>query len=107
MLVLGATAGQAAPHGQKGDPSCAITPSSAVVGQIYLVGAGGLPTATAINLWVTDPSGATTGSPLGSTPDGTFNLNESSGSPGTWTYAFSGPVKNHMDVYATCSVSVS
>jgi hypothetical protein len=60
---------------------------------------------SAVNLWVTDPSGTTTGSPLGSTPDGTFALNESSSSAGTWTYVFSGPTKNNgMLIYATCSV---
>ena len=107
MLVLGAGAGHAAPGGHKADPLCSITPSSAAVGQIYVVGASGLPTGTAINLWVTDPSGATTGSPLGSTPDGTFGMNESSASAGLWTYAFSGPVKQHTDVYASCSVAAS
>ncbi len=103
MLCMGmATGVQAASH--KLDPPCSISPSPAAVGQTYVVSVSGLPTSTAINLWVTDPSGQTTGSPLGSTPDGTFNLNESSSSAGTWTYAFSGPTKNNTVVYATCSV---
>jgi len=96
----------AAPH-RRVDPPCSIDPSSAAVGATYVVSATGIPTATAINLWITDPGGNTTGSPLGSTPDGSFNLNESSGSVGTWTYAFSGPVRNHMDVYAVCSIDAS
>ena len=88
----------------KSGPKCWVSPNPVAVGQTYVVSAGGLPTGTAINLWVTDPSGNTSGSPLGSTPDGTFNLEESSSSAGTWTYAFSGPVKKHMSPYATCSV---
>jgi hypothetical protein len=88
------------------DPPCSINPNPAAVGQTYVVSVSGLPTGTAINLWVTDPNGNTTGSPLGSTPDGTFNLNESSSFAGNWTYAFSGPVKQNTVVYSTCSVSV-
>ncbi len=73
-----------------------------------MVTATGLPTMSAVNLWVTDPSGSTTGSPLGSTPDGTFALNESSSSAGTWTYMFSGPTKNNgMQIYASCSVDAN
>ncbi len=83
------------PH--KSDAPCSISPSPTAVGEVYVV--------SAINLWVTDPSGTTAGSPLGSTPDGTFALNESSSSAGTWTYVFSGPTKNNnTQIYATCSV---
>jgi hypothetical protein len=89
------------------DPPCTISPSPAAVGQTYVVSVSGLPTGTAINLWVTAPDGTTTGSPLGSTPDGTFALNESSSSAGQWTYAFSGPTKQHTVVYSTCSVTAS
>ncbi len=88
------------------DPPCTINPSSAAIGATYVVSATGLPIGTAINLWVTTPDGTTSGSPLGSTPDGTFNLNESSASGGQWTYAFSGPVKQHTDVYSTCTLNV-
>jgi hypothetical protein len=103
VLVVGmAGVGQAK---RRGDPPCTISPNPAAVGQTYVVSASGIPTGTAINLWVTDPSGNTTGSPLGGTPDGTFNLNESSSSAGTWTYAFSGPVRNNnTTVYESCSV---
>jgi hypothetical protein len=89
------------------DPPCSISPNPASVGQTYVVSVAGLPTDTAINLWVTDPSGNTVGSPLGSAPDGTFNLNEASPSAGKWTYTFSGPTKNNPNntaVYASCSV---
>jgi hypothetical protein len=100
----------AAKGGHAADPPCTISPSPAAVGQVYVVSVSGLPTGTAINLWVTDPNGNTTGSPLGSTPDGTFNLNESSSSAGQWTYTFSGPTKNNANattVYSTCSVDAS
>ena len=94
--------------GHRNDPPCVISPSAVVVGQVYVVSVSGLPTGTAINLWVTDPNGSTTGSPLGSTPDGSFNLDESSSSAGMWTYAFSGPTKQqNTTVYATCSVSAA
>jgi hypothetical protein len=83
---------------------CAVSTASADVGEVYVVSAWGIPTGTAVNLWVTE-NGVTTGSPLGSTPDGTFALNEWSTTPGVTTYAFSGPTKNHMTVYGTCSVS--
>jgi len=93
---------------QQTGSGCSVSPDHANVGQTYVVSASGLPTDTAINLWVTDPNGATTGSPLGSTPDGTFAMNESSSSAGTWTYTFSGPTKSNpaaTAVYATCSVA--
>jgi len=92
----------------KKDPPCSVNPNPVSVGQTYVVSASGLPLDTALNLWVTDPSGKTWGSPLGSTPDGSFNLNESSSSAGTWTYMFSGPTKNNnTTVYSSCSVNAS
>ena len=83
---------------------CSVNPASADVGETYVVSAWGIPTGTAVNLWVS-ADGVTTGSPLGSTPDGTFNLNESSSTAGVTTYTFSGPTKRHMTVYGSCSVS--
>jgi hypothetical protein len=106
FVVLGAQASFAASHYQKGDPGCRITPYEAQVNETYVVTAYGIPMDTAINLWVTAPDETTTGSPLGSTPDGTFNLNESSGQSGHWTYTFSGPTKPHTQVFATCSLDV-
>jgi hypothetical protein len=106
VAIIGmAQPGTAASHHKTADPNCSITQDTAG-GSTYLLSAWGIPTSTAINLWVTDPNGSTTGSPLGATPDGTFNTNESSSFDGTWTYTFSGPVRHNMDVYATCSVSV-
>jgi len=87
------------------DASCAVSPASADVNETYVVSAWGLPTGTAINLWVTH-DGSTMGSPLGSTTDGTFNLNEVSTAAGVWTYTFSGPTRvKNTRVYGTCSVS--
>jgi len=109
--VVATTAFAAKPSSsRKADPPCSINPSPVAVGQSYLLSASGLPTGTPVNLWVTDPSGHTSGSPLGGTGDGTFNMNESSSSAGTWTYTFSGPTKNNPDataVYASCSVDAS
>ncbi len=104
VIATAAFAGRPA----KKDPPCSINPSPVSVGQTYVVSASGLPIGTAVNLWVTDPSGNTSGSPLGSTPDGSFNLNESSSSAGKWTYTFSGPTKNNnTTMYSSCSVDAS
>lgn len=110
-VAVFAAAGYGAPGNGKGhsqsDPACTITPSPVAVGQNYVVSVSGLPTDTAINLWVTDPNGNTSGSPLGSAPTSTYNLNESSSFGGQWTYTFSGPTKNNASttvVYASCSV---
>src|SRR6266700_6960844 len=99
IVAVGAQTSFAASHAHNGDLGCSITPSDSLVGVTYMVSAWGLPIGTAVNLWVTPPDGSTSGSPLGSTPDGTFNMNESSASPGLWTYVFSGPVKQHTQVY--------
>jgi hypothetical protein len=93
--------------GHRSASSCSVNPAAAAVGATYVVSATGLPTGSAINIWVTAPDGSTTGEPLGSTPDGTFNLNETSPSAGTWTYQFTGPTKHNTTVYGSCSVSVS
>jgi hypothetical protein len=106
-MYAGPGFGNSAKSPRRSDPPCSINPNPASVGSAYVVSVSGLPTDTAINLWVTDPSGNTVGSPLGSTPDGTFNLNESSSSAGKWGYTFSGPTKNNSNttvVYASCSV---
>ena len=109
IVALGAQASLAASH-HKADPSCSVSPNPAAVNTWYAVSASGLPIGTAINLWITDPSGNTTRSPLGSTGDGTFSMNESSGWAGTWTYTFSAPTKNNPNVtvvYASCSVGAA
>jgi hypothetical protein len=99
QLVSAASKG----HGKYGDPPCTTSAGSVSVGDTFWLSVDGLPTGTAINLWVTDSRG-TFGSPLGSTPDGSFHMQESAAVPGTTTFAFSGPVRGNMAVYATCSV---
>jgi hypothetical protein len=104
-LILPLAATSAASH-RYSDPPCTISASSVGVGETYWVSVAGLPTGIAINLWVTDSTG-TTGSPLGSTGDGTFSMQESSNVSGTTTYAFSGPTKRNSVVYSTCSVDAT
>jgi hypothetical protein len=103
-LALTVTTAGAAPRPSSG--ACSIAPSTVSVGQVYVLSATGLPSLSPINLFVTDALG-TVGRPLGSTPDGTFALNEASAVAGTTTYQFTGLVRRHTAVYATCSVSVS
>jgi len=84
-----------------------ITPNPASVGQTFVVSVTGLPVGSAVNLFVTAPDGTVSGSPLGSTPDGTFALDESAPSAGDWTYTFTGPTKRHNTVvYASATVTV-
>jgi hypothetical protein len=71
----------------KTDPPCSI-PSPAAVGETYVVSVSGLPTGVPINLWITDPSGSTSGYPLASTGDGSFALSQSASSAGSWKYSF-------------------
>jgi hypothetical protein len=106
-FAAGPSFGSSGKSARHSDPPCSINPNPVSVDQTYVVSVSGLPTDTAINLWVTDPSGNTVGSPLGSAPTGSFDLNESSSSAGTWTYTFSGPTKQKTTVYASCSVSAS
>ncbi len=67
----------------KTDPSCSISPNPSAANATYVVSASGLPALSAINLKVTYGNGTVTMSPLGSTPDGTFAMNESSPVTGT------------------------
>jgi len=103
-LVLGGLGNANA--GKRSDPWCSISPSQASVGPVYVVHAENRPILEPINLWVTSPDGTVVGSPLGSTPDGTFSLDEVSNTAGVWTYTFSGVVraKGYMKVYAICSM---
>jgi hypothetical protein len=89
----------------KADPGCSVSPSSAALGETYVINAWGLSTKTAINLWTT-VDGVTTGEPLGGTTTGTFAISRSSQTAGVTTYTFSGPTGNNMKIYGSCSVSV-
>lgn len=104
MIPFGATS---AASRHRFDPPCTINPSPVSVNQTYVVSVTGLPIDKAINLWVTDPTGGVTGSPIGGTSDGTFSLSRSSAFAGMWTYTFKGADKQNAattPVYATCSV---
>lgn len=94
----------AASHRPSTTSGCAVSPSSADVGENYVVSAWGLSTRTAINLWVTE-NGVTKGEPLGGTTDGTFALDRSSQVAGVTTYTFSGPTGKNMKIYGSCTVS--
>ena len=88
--------------------ACSISPNPAAVSQNFVISASGIPVGGAVNILTTSPSGVTTGSPLGSTPDGNFNLNNSEASSGLWQYQFTGPTKvRNTVIYATCSVQVN
>jgi hypothetical protein len=102
LIIPASFIAAASPH--TAASGCSVSTGSADVGEVYMVSAWGIPTGTAVNLWVTE-NGVTTGSPLGSTPDGTFNLSMSSQAAGVTTYTFSGPTRKHMAVYGTCTVS--
>ena len=92
----------------KADPTCTASPNPSAVNATYVVSASGLPVLSAINLIVKYGNGTVTVSPLGSTPDGTFNLNESSSVAGTTTYQFTGLIRNNnTKIYATCAVNVT
>src|SRR5881396_2474193 len=71
LLVVGTMIGSAGAvkgggaGGQRKDPACSVNPNPSPVGDTYVVSVSGLPTDTAINIWVTDASG-TVGRPLGS-----------------------------------------
>jgi hypothetical protein len=107
FLLVGALLGSAGAAkgggggGQRKDPACSVSPNPSPVGETHVVSVSGLPTDTAINLWVTDASG-TVGRPLGSTPEGSFALEESSRFVGTTIYQFSGPERGNMKIYSTC-----
>jgi hypothetical protein len=108
LLILGALllpfqATMAAPHNSSAGP-CEVSVSSPAVGETFWLGTSGLPTGIAINLWTTDADG-TTGSPLGSTTDGTFDFQVAAAVAGTTTYKFAGPTKkNNTTVYPPSTV---
>jgi hypothetical protein len=110
LLAVTAAIAQAGPNHAGGphraSPACSISPNPATVGATYILSAVGLPAMSPINLFVIDPLGNVTGSPLGETPDGTYAMNESSALAGTTTYEFTGLVRNNTQIYATCSVDV-
>ncbi len=80
-------------------------PNPVAVEDVFILHAEGLPLETAINLWVTPPGGVKVGSPLGSTPDGTFAMNEFCTERGNWLWEFTGPTR-HKNTPILAAVTV-
>jgi len=108
MLTIGVAFGVAQAAGRTQAGRCWSQPGSANVGQTVEIWADGLPTKTALNIFVTDPLG-TYGWPVGVQPAGTIEAvwyvpREA----GTSTIQITGPERpNNVKVYATCGMEVS
>ena len=108
VLTIAGAFGVAQAAGQTQDGRCWTQPGPANVGQTVEIWADGLPTRTALNIFVTDPHG-TYGWPVGVQPSGTVEAvwyvpDEA----GTSSIRITGPERpNNVKVYATCSMEVS
>jgi ribulose kinase len=108
VLTIAAAFGVAQASGRTADGRCWTQPGAANVGQTVEIWADGLPTKTALNVFVTDAHG-TYGWPVGVQPAGTIEAvwyvpNEA----GTSTIRITGPERpNNVKVYATCGMEVS
>ena len=105
-IVLALGAAQAA--GRTTGGRCWAQPGSATVGQTVEIWADGLPTKTALNIFVTDPHG-TYGWPVGVQPSGTIErVWYVPDEAGTSTIRITGPERpNTVKVYAACELQVS
>jgi hypothetical protein len=107
-LVIVLALGVAQAGGRSTGGRCWTQPGSASVGQTVEIWADGLPTKTALNIFVTDPHG-TYGWGVGVEPSGTIEAvwyvpDEA----GTSTIRITGPERpNNVKVYATCEMQVS
>jgi hypothetical protein len=103
LAVGGAQAGGRYPDGR-----CWTQPGTASVGQTVEIWATGLPTKTALNVFVTDPHG-TYGWGVGVQPAGTVEgVWYTPDEAGTSTLRITGPERpNNVKVYATCTMEVS
>jgi hypothetical protein len=108
ILTIAIAFGVAQASGRSPDGRCWTDPGAANVGQTVEIWADGLPTKTALNVFVTDAHG-TYGWPVGVQPSGTLDAvwyvpDEA----GTSTIRVTGPERpNNMKVYATCGMGVS
>jgi hypothetical protein len=99
---------------------CSVSPSSAVLDQVWTVSAWGLP--SSVNMRITFPDGATSTGPITVSSSGTYTTTGSSNmsaswgfitpeQKGTYTYQFVGRIKypagTYRQLYAACSVLVS
>lgn len=90
--------------------TCAISPNPVAVGRAYTIAAVGLPVVSPDYLIVGRPDGTSVyypQYPLAVDPDGSWSGIDSAGMAGTWTYTFSGQLKDHKyGAAASCSVAV-
>jgi len=76
-------------------------------GESYEIWGVGLPTKTALNVFVTDSSG-TVGFPVGERPSGILDgVYWNAGEPGTAKLEITGPTRPNTKVYATCWMEVT
>jgi hypothetical protein len=103
LVVGGAQAGGRNPSGR-----CWTQPGTASVGQTVEIWASGLPTKTALNVFVTDAHG-TYGWGVGVQPSGTIEaVWYTPDEVGTSTLRITGPDRpNNVKVYATCTMEVT
>jgi hypothetical protein len=108
MLTIVLALGVAQAAGRTANGRCWTNPGSASVGQTVEIWADGLPTKTALNIFVTDPHG-TYGWPVGVQPSGTVEgVWYVPDEAGTSTIRITGPERpNNVKVYATCGMEVS
>jgi len=107
-LTIAIAFGVAQATGRSPDGRCWTQPGAANVGQTVEIWADGLPTRTALNVFVTDPHG-TYGWPVGMQSSGTIEaVWYVPDDAGTSTIRITGPERpNNVKVYATCSMEVS
>lgn len=108
ILTIVVALGAAQAAGRSQDGRCWTQPGTATVGQTVEIWATGLPTKTALNVFVTDPHG-TYGWGVGVQPAGTIEaVWYTPDEPGTSTIRITGPERpNSVKVYATCTMDVS
>jgi hypothetical protein len=108
VLTIAAAFGVAEASGRTADGRCWTQPGAANVGQTVEIWASGLPTKTALNVFVTDPHG-TYGWGVGVQSAGTVEgVWYTPDEVGTSTLRITGPERpNNVKVYATCSMEVS
>ena len=107
-LTVAAAFGVAQASGRTQSGRCWTQPGSATVGQPVEIWADGLPTKTALNIFVTDPH-VTHGWPVGVQPSGTIEaVSYVPDEAGASTIRVTGPERpNNVKVYATCGLAVS
>jgi hypothetical protein len=108
VLTIAMAFGVAQASGRTADGRCWTQPGAANVGQTVEIWAVGLPTKTALNVFVTDAHG-TYGWPVGVQPAGTIEaVRFVPNAAGSSTIRITGPEHpNNVKVYATCGMDVS